>query len=341
MVQWKPLVLNFELTTACPLRCPQCYCTLEGGRHMDLDLAKHYVDQAVELGTKYLNLSGGETLCYPYLYELIRYASPKMKEVSVSLSGAFFNQQTYEKLASAGVHNICVSLNGSTPEINALTRDGYDLAIRALALLQENRFDHVILNWVMHNNNVDDFPNIVALAERYGVFMIDVMGLKPDAALDMKTFPSKEQIIAISSFIRKYRGGIRIAVETCYSPFAALHMQTKLFGNMNVGEQKGCSAGRTAMSVTVDGTFTPCRHVMIQEHFPDMATYWHQSATLMKLRGLDDLRREPCSSCKYQDNCRHCQAISMASSSDLYLGFQGCPVYEPREEVTQEATGIA
>ena len=38
--------MNMELTTACPLRCPQCYCSLEGGKHLDLETAMHYLEQA-------------------------------------------------------------------------------------------------------------------------------------------------------------------------------------------------------------------------------------------------------------------------------------------------------
>ena len=62
---------NLELTTKCPLRCPQCYCTLEGGRDLPKEIALRIIHQAAELGAKHVELSGGETLCYPWLMDLI------------------------------------------------------------------------------------------------------------------------------------------------------------------------------------------------------------------------------------------------------------------------------
>ena len=62
--------MNIELTTCCPLHCPQCYCTLEGGKHISLDTAREKIDEAAEHGVFVLHLSGGETLCYPWLYDL-------------------------------------------------------------------------------------------------------------------------------------------------------------------------------------------------------------------------------------------------------------------------------
>ena len=89
--EYKLETLNLEVTTACPLKCPQCYCTIESGRHLDLKIAKHRVDEAADLGVKVLLISGGETMCYPNLYELIQYSSPKIKEIKIAISGIFFD----------------------------------------------------------------------------------------------------------------------------------------------------------------------------------------------------------------------------------------------------------
>ena len=64
--------INIELTTCCPLRCPQCYCSLEGGRHIPLETAVNAMKQARELGATHVELSGGETMCYPHLYEAVQ-----------------------------------------------------------------------------------------------------------------------------------------------------------------------------------------------------------------------------------------------------------------------------
>lgn len=319
--------MNLELTTACPLRCPQCYCSLTGGKHLDLQIAKKRIDEAVELGLKMLNLSGGETLCYPYLYELVRYASQRVEYVDVALSGALFDQEVFDKLSDSGISAISVSLNGSSDEINSLSRDGYAYAIQALSILKSNNYKNTTINWVMHSTNAADFPNLLKLAEKYGVQTIDIISLKPDAKNMLSTFPTMDQIVELSQFIKKYSGPVRIAVEGCFSNFLAYHMNTRLFGNLNVGWRKGCMAGRDGISVNVDGLFTPCRHIEVTEQFDTMGDYWEHSQMLKRLRQVETDCREPCISCKYMKYCRHCQAIPWQTKGDLFLGFEGCPVY--------------
>ena len=323
--------MNLELTTACPLRCPQCYCTLEGGKHLDLDIAKERIDEGVALGLESLNLSGGETMCYPHLYELVSYAAERIPDVNVALSGVMFDQDAFEKLVDAGISAIFISLNGSTPEINSLTRDGYDFAIDALSLLQRNGYKNTIINWVMHSNNADDFLNLVHLAEQYDVAGIVIISLKPDSKNALKTFPSFRQIQQISSQIKQYRGSVKIRIESCYSNLLAYHLDTKLLGNLNYSRYKGCTAGREGISVNVSGEYTPCRHLEIVEKFDNMKDYWEHSQALAKLRDIDSDRREPCSGCGYSKYCRHCQAINWQINGGLYLGFEGCPVHKPTE----------
>ncbi len=137
MNNYKPKAMNFELTTACPLNCPQCYCTLEGGKHIELDHAKRILAEASVLGVKNIHLSGGETLCYPHLYELISAAKNYGINADVAISGYKFNDEVFNKLVESGVSGIYVSLNGSTEEINKLTREGYKLAIEALSVLKK------------------------------------------------------------------------------------------------------------------------------------------------------------------------------------------------------------
>lgn len=319
--------MNLELTTACPLRCPQCYCTLEGGRHLDLEIAKKRIDEAVDLGLETLNLSGGETMCYPHLYELIRYASSRVNYVDVALSGALFDQDAFEKLEDAGIAAVSVSLNGSSEEVNCLSRSGYAYGIQALSLLKRNSYRHTTINWVMHSTNAEDFPNLIKLAEEYNVQTIDIISLKPDAQNALSTFPTMQQIEKLSRVIKHYSGPVRIAIEGCFSNFLAYHMDTKLFGNLNVGQRKGCMAGRDGISVNVDGAFTPCRHIEVVENFDSMKDYWEHSQMLQRLRQVESDRREPCFSCKYAEYCRHCQAISWQTHEELFLGFSGCPVY--------------
>ena len=342
--KYKLETINLELTTACPLRCPQCYCSLEGGKHLDYETAKMRVDEASMLGAKILLLSGGETLCYPFLIPLIEYAAGRISEIRVALSGWKFDQDTYEKLTTSGVTEISISLNGSTEDINKISRDGYEYSIEALKLLQKNHYQHTMINWVMHSSNADDFGNIIDLAEQYGVSGILVIGVKPDSNNTLQSYPSREQMICLSKRIKTYKGNVKILIESCFSNLLAFHSETRLFGNLNVSKYKGCGAGRNGISVDVYGRLTPCRHITAIEDIQSMAEYWQSSKYLSALRHMEDNVKEPCRQCKYNPYCLHCAAINWQVNGKIQIGFDQCPVFDqviPKQCVPNlsEATG--
>lgn len=320
------LGMNIELTTACPLHCPQCYCSLEGGRHIPLSTVITRLQQAQKMGVQHVELSGGETMCYPHLFEVIRAAKERGIAANVALSGFGLNQETYEMLLKSGVHGIYISLNGSTKEINSLSRDGFELAISALELLKENNYPNTTLNWVMHSNNADDFPNIVALTEKYNISSLVVLGVKPDSKHMLSTIPTSDQMRSVSNFIRTYHGKTRLIIESCYSPLLALTSDTRLFGNLNVGVHKGCRAGRSTLSLNVDGMLSPCRHLDYFEQWDTLEEYWNNSQTLQMIRTLEEYKREPCLSCKFCNYCRHCLSINSKLNGDLYIGNEYCPL---------------
>lgn len=318
--------MNIELTTACPLRCPQCYCTLEGGKHIPLQTVLTCLQQARKIGVKHVELSGGETMCYPHLYEVIRAANQNQICANVALSGYAFDQKAYDQMIEAGVGGIFVSLNGSTNEINSLTRDGYNLAISALKLLQENKYPNTTINWVMHSNNADDFPNMILLAEKFDVANLVIIGVKPYSSHSLPTIPSADQMRNINRTLQTYTGKVHLVIERCFSPMLALAKDTKLFGNLNVGENKGCCAGRSMLSISVDGFFSPCRHLEYFEKWDTLEEYWQNSEVLKQIRRLENQKQEPCISCKFCNHCRHCLAINTKLTGKLFIGNDFCPL---------------
>ena len=326
MKTYIPEVMNIELTTACPLRCPQCYCHLSESKHIELETAIYWIREGVKNGVKNVMLSGGETLCYPYIYEIVTEAKKICNVVNMAISGYGFTENVLERLINSGISGIFVSLNGSTEEINSYTRDGYDFAISALQLLYNNKFRNTHISWVMHANNSDDFRNVIQIAEKYNVKGLVILSAKPDSNYSLHSTPTKNQMHNIRKAIRNHRGNVQISVQTCFSPLLAFLSDIGWLGNLNVGNNKGCGAGRNMFSVSVDGLLSPCRHLEYLENHTTLESYWNASTTIQKLREIDNSRREPCISCYYKDNCRHCLAINTKKSGELFIGNELCPM---------------
>lgn len=320
--------LNIELTTCCPLKCPQCYCTLEGGKHIDIEVAKSKIVEAGEHGVKLVHLSGGETMCYPHLYELIECASKHCGTVNVALSGYKFDKNVLQKLKQAGTSGIFISLNGSTKEINELTRDGYDLAINALECLKECAYENVNVNWVMHSNNCGDFANMISLVEKYNVKNLVVLSFKPDSNQKLLTFPSGDQIRKLAAEIKSYSGPVKISVETCFSQLLAVLLDTALFGNLNVGSNKGCRAGLYNYSINVDGFYSPCRHLDYFENYSTLTEYLENSLIIQKLKDVEKGKKAPCDSCRYTEHCKPCIAVASKLYKDIFIGHDICTLWQ-------------
>ena len=328
----RPDGMNIELTNSCPLRCPQCYCTLEGGKHIPLETALRVLEQAAALGVRHVELSGGETLCYPHLYEVVEAASRLNIAPSISVSGWHFTDEVLHRLIESGIDTIYVSLNGPTKTANSLTRDGFELGIGALEVLQRNAFPNTVINWVMHRETADLLPDMISLAERYDVSGILIIDPKPTAAGEMNTYPSKEQLYRTAELVKKQRGKQpELIVQHCFSPLLALSKDNPFWGNLNRGPYRGCTAGIISFSVNVDGLFSPCRHLDFFEKWDSLSDYWERSPVLERIRTLDEGKQEPCRSCRYSPYCRHCLAVNAAEAQELYLGNVHCSLWKSSE----------
>ena len=320
-----PITMNLELTTRCPLHCPQCYCDLTHGKDLDLDTALYWIDQAHQNHVQNVNLSGGETMVYPHLLALIEACARRGMQANIAISGYGITQEVLQKIIDAGVGGIFVSLNGSTKEIGSKSRDGYDLAIHALELLRDMDFDKVHINWVMHNNNADDFANMLTLCEKYKVPNLSVMVFKPDSSHQLPSAPTGAQIRAVAEIIRQYKGPVHFDIEGCFSQMRALVYQGFL-GNLNQGVGRGCMAGTAAISINVDGKITPCRHLEIPEETRTIREYWQNSPTVAALRAAAKNPQEPCQSCKLQKYCLPCMAFNVKMHGKISYGTKECPL---------------
>jgi pyrroloquinoline quinone biosynthesis protein E len=328
-----PQLMNLELTTRCPLHCPQCYVHLNTGEEMELDTALYWLREGKASGISTVCLSGGETLCYSHLPELIRECRKLGLTSAISLSCIYADKACLRGLIDDGVSEIFISLNGSTEEINRRTRDGYQLAIDALQNLKELGFEHTCINWVMSKENAHDLPDMIRLCERYQVKLLAILAFKPDSAYEWERFPSAAQMEEASRQIKAYRGPVMVVAESCFSQMRALLGRSALAGNLNRGIRRGCCAGRDQISVSVDGKLTPCRHLDVREEYDSILEYWENSPFVAELRRVEDKRREPCLGCRYEHNCLPCNAVGYKLQGEFTYGLAACELGQRGEQL--------
>lgn len=317
-----PALIHFELTTRCPLRCPQCYNITSHKKDFDFSLLTGYLREAARLKVLYIALSGGEPLAYPHLTETVRLIRDLGMSSTIATSGCGLDEKRLNELAAAGIGWIWVSINGSNEEIHDKSRDRYGDAIRSLEMLQKTSLLYGI-NWVARQDNAHDFPNIVGLAQKYGVRAINILRLKPDSLKQVDSLLTGCDFADLSAYLKSYREPLpAVFVETCYSV-----LRTVLDPGRHEGIQAGCTAGRQMMAVDVDGNFRPCRHLNYPEKKTGIAEYWLESDVLKKLRSTEENVLDRCKSCTYLLNCRTCRATCANLYGDFNAGEKACPAW--------------
>lgn len=199
-----PRRIVLEPTTRCNLACRMCVkqsgdqAICEG----DMDPAT-FANLAPALPqAEAITFSGiGEPLLHPGLEELIARAKallPETAQVGMQSNGVLVTPQRARSLLQAGLSRICLSVDGSSPELFSRIRRGGQLGDieQAFAALDQERRgrEHPLqlgAQYVLQRDNVEQLPAAVEWAAAQGVDFFLVTHLVPygKAALSQSLFP--------------------------------------------------------------------------------------------------------------------------------------------------------
>lgn len=310
-----PESLHVELTSQCPLNCPQCYKTRSKAK-LSFDFLLDVINQADKMNVFQIALGGGEPLVYPHLLAVIEEISNRGMGSSVTTSGFSLDQSLLTKLQKAGLNHLQISLNGSSHRIHSRSREGFEYAMGALKLLNESEISFGV-NWVARMDNIDDFPRFAETAKEYHSRNINILRCKPSfkekfTDLDL----TSEKLEFLEKTIRSTKG-IDIKLDSAFSNLLC-HL------NDRAGFFSGCGAGRRFLALDADGYYRPCSHVNIKERGKNLAAVWIHSPNLSMFRSIPQRITEPCKTCEYLSGCFGCRSIVLAQELDFFSGDRTC-----------------
>ncbi len=120
-----PLHLDIGITNACNLECTFCARTIRVNEnrfrkiaHMDFDLFKNIIDQAVEIGTFSINLNLlNEPFLHPKIMDMIRYAKDKgISDVHFHTHGGLLTEEKSKELLDSGLDKLFMSIDSPYKE---------------------------------------------------------------------------------------------------------------------------------------------------------------------------------------------------------------------------------
>lgn len=126
-----PLSLNFEPTTSCNLRCPECPSGLRSFSRPTGMLEQKFFQKTIdEIHDKLIYLTfyfQGEPYLNPNFLDMVKYASQKNIFTFTSTNAHYLNDENARRTVESGLDKLIISIDGTTQEVYERYRVGGNL----------------------------------------------------------------------------------------------------------------------------------------------------------------------------------------------------------------------
>lgn len=318
-----PLGLLAELTHRCPLRCPYCSNPLEleqAARELSAAEWGRVFEEAAALGVLQLHLSGGEPAARRDLEAIVAHASRAGLYTNLITAGVSIDAARLAALAAAGLDHVQLSIQAP----DAATSDriggmpgGHARKLAFARMVREAGLP-LTVNAVLHRQNLDAVPEMIALALELGAGRLELAHVqyhgwayRNRAAL----LPERGRLEAANAAIAAARAALRgrLAIDEVAPDYHARRPKACMGG-----------WGRAVMVVSPSGAALPC-HAAAELPgftFPNvrdatLRDIWEGSDAFNRFRGTGWMP-EPCRGCDRRERdwggCR-CQAFALTGDA--------------------------
>lgn len=270
------------MTGSCNLACAMClvrYRPKLGRRQgaMCFHTFRGIVDELPEL--EKITLQGlGEPLLAPDLFRMVEYAAGRGVRMGFNTNGTLLDGARAERLIRAGLDWLHVSLDGATAATYESIRQGSDFErvarnvrgfVRTKARLAAER-PRLSLVFVAMRRNLDELPEVVRLAEKWGVRRLYVQNLSHSfddtdplgEFAGIRRFTEAEALwVDAAPRMRRVFDAARAEAGRLGVELRLPRLQQPARKNRSPGEP-GCHWPSESAYVTHDGRVQPCCMVM-------------------------------------------------------------------------------
>ena len=341
----RPLVVIWEMTQACDLKCAHCRAAAQPLRSaLELSTAEgyHLVDQVAEMGVPIFVLTGGDPLKRPDLYALVHYAAEKGVKTSLTPSATpLLTRDAIRKLKEKGLARLALSLDGSTPELHDGIRGVPGSWQKTLDCAKWAREVHlpVQINTTVSRRNFADLEKMADLLAEQKIVLWSMFFLVPvgrGQAADLLSPEEHEQVFArMFELSQKVPFRIKTTEAPHYRRFlmqqkAAAAGEGKL-PEMLAHAQTGVSDGKGFMFISHTGQVFPSGFLPLPAGnilWEPLAQIYRKSPLFVALRDPEQLKGK-CRQCEFREICGGSRARSYAFTGDP-LSEEPCCAYTPQ-----------
>lgn len=346
-----PLLVVWDITNACNLRCKHCYANAGKATGMEMSTVevKQAIDKLDRASVPIIAFSGGEPLVRPDIFELIDYASDKGIYVAVATNGTLLTSDVTRKLKESGIGFVQISLDGASPVTHDLFRGIPGVFSRTIKGIQNCVHEGLFVNiaTTATKYNYREIPQIIDLCEDLKVNWFMIYNFIPTGRgkfiMDNDLTPQERELL-LQGLWQRLKQGSSVNVLSTAPQFARIALQAETnatekiipthFSNPKLSGQLlnlaefigGCGCGRFYCAIRANGDIEPCVFFPLKignikdDDFDDL---WTQNLTLRELRNKDKLEGN-CGTCQYRYYCGGCRARAYGYTGDYLSPDPGC-----------------
>jgi radical SAM protein with 4Fe4S-binding SPASM domain len=360
----QPLMVVWNITARCNLRCKHCYedaGILSKGLPCELtDKEKIKVmEEIVKTNIPTFAFAGGEPLMDPVFWELAKIGKEGGLYMSINTNGTLITKKVAERLKEIGFAYYGISLDGASPEVHDEFRGlkgSFEKALNGIKnLIEVGEADKVCISFTVARENAiikNQIPEMIKLRETLGIRKVVLYNYIPCGRADFGndlTCEEREKLFEL--FYDDLKNGKESLLSTapqfgryCKQMYELGYGEYTVIGHFTSGNAKklknlveligGCGAGRAYIAIQPDGRITPCvfmPNVYIgsmkengENKKENLLNTWENSDVLNIIRDRRNHPERYGCKGKYFSVCGGCVARSYAYFGDFISPDPGC-----------------
>jgi len=352
---YAPLMVVWNITYHCNLRCKHCYENagpLRPGQLPTNELSREQklavVDELADSYVPTLSLSGGEPTIDPDFWAVCERAREQGLYLSMNTNGTLIDQDFARRLKELDFAYVAVSIDAPTPEMHDEFRGvprAWEKAVQGLRNVVEAGVNGV-LSFTMSKDTYKLLPQMFKFTEQLGCAKIMVFNFVPCGRgtenaklIDLNPWQREEALEIIYDYAASASSGSVCATAPQLGRVCEMHQRADLVPLAHTGPGRagnlpilaeligGCGVGRAYCALQPEGTITPCVYMpqvavgnITETRLLDI---WHNHPLLAQLADRTHLQGH-CGTCDYREVCGGCRARAYAYTGDFQAPDPGC-----------------
>ncbi len=349
-----PLLVVWDLTRRCNLKCVHCYSNSgmefanlppEAGGDLSFEQRKQVIDELADSGVVGLAFSGGEPMMADRFWDLARYAKEKGFLLYIATNGTLIKDlATAQRLKDAGVVYVEVSLDHVDSHIHDVFRGvkgAWNRAVTGIksaaaagiytviaTILNKMTYDETLEQMfelrreLGANNNM--FFNFVPTGRGKEIIQSDLSPEEREHAMEI-IYTNQGGLTTAPQYARYT---LEKFCEKGFGPIAVSHLvlPASFAGKILADLVGGCGAGRIYCAIEANGDIQPCVFLPVKlgNAIQDQFQYiWKTHPILREFRTREHLKGN-CAQCEYRIDCGGCRARAWGYFQDLNESDPGC-----------------